>query len=280
MSTYKCARCSYKCKQLNDMKKHLNIQIKCIGNYNSYKLNDEDIYKLSLEKIKKEKIKKEKKYNCVNCNKNFSTSSNLTKHTKLNNCMKSTIIDTSDDIKNSPSNPINLIIDNSVNIDNSVINNITNINITNIISFDDLWNTSHIDDCKKLMLLLTNNKFTTTLKNILENEVNLNVLLDKNSDKALVYKDKILQSMNIKEIVDSTMKKLIHQLKIFENDIVDPNILNIDTKIIDYNMDCIDKKYEDFKKNKFIQDKLKVYIKDIYNTKRDDTMKNYDNNGF
>ena len=130
------------------------------------------------------------------------------------------------------------------------------------------------------MLLLTNNKFTTTLKNILENEVNLNVLLDKNSDKALVYKDKILQSMNIKEIVDSTMKKLIHQLKIFENDIVDPNILNIDTKIIDYNMDCIDKKYEDFKKNKFIQDKLKVYIKDIYNTKRDDTMKNYDNNGF
>ena len=55
-------------------------------------------------------------------------------------------------------------------------------NIT--ISFDDNFNTSKINNNKKLILLLTTSKFTKTLEILLENKVNLNVLIEKKAQCA------------------------------------------------------------------------------------------------
>lgn len=107
-------------------------------------------------------------------------------------------------------------------------------------SFDEDWDTgdpwraytgvlslrktpSEIDINKKLILLLNNSKFTKTLEHILENEVNLNVIIDKTSHNGLVYRNKELVNMNIKDIVQKSMEKLHKHLCDFHKDVIDPN---------------------------------------------------------
>lgn len=89
-----------------------------------------------------------------------------------------------DEIKNSiddKNNILNYNITNNITT-NNYTNNIISVNINLINSFEENWNTTHIDDKTKCFLLLNNSKFTATLENILENEVNLNVLLDNTSE--------------------------------------------------------------------------------------------------
>ena len=142
-------------------------------------------------------------------------------------------------------------------------------------SFDETWNTNHIDNNKKLILLLNNSKFTSTLEDILENEVNLNVLIDNTTDNALVYDNKKLINMSIKDIVKKTMEKLLNHLNDFKNDIIEPNLYNIDKNIIDEQIKIAQNKYKDFNKDQDIQKCVNIFIKDIYNKKKDDTISNY-----
>ena len=223
-SYYECRRCFYKCYQLNDMKKHLNKKIICTRTIESFKFDgsDKDLYLLSLIRIKhKEVIQKDdtkntkdiectedtsnSKYNCETCNKIFTTKSNLNRH----------LVKTCKEIVEDSKNIIN-IIDNSNNSNTNIIN----LNINLVKSFNDDWSTDHINEKDKLVLLLNNSKFTTTLENILENEVNLNVLLDKNNyENGLVYNGDSIVNMNIKEIVKKTMEKLHNHLCNFNKDI-------------------------------------------------------------
>jgi len=261
---YECKRCFYNCNQLNDMKKHLNKKIKCIRKLESFNYNDDELYNLSLTKNNNNIINKE--YICNNCKKSFSTNSNLSRHLSKNLCSDKNKIE----IKNL-ANTIN-------NIDNSTINNINNnisLNINLINSFDEIWNTNHIDNNKKLILLLNNSKFTSTLEDILENEVNLNVLIDNTTDNALVYDNKKLINMSIKDIVKKTMEKLLNHLNDFKNDIIEPNLYNIDKNIIDEQIKIAQNKYKDFNKDQDIQKCVNIFIKDIYNKKKDDTISNY-----
>ena len=285
-SYYECKRCFYKCYQLNDMKKHLNKKIICTRTIESFKFegSDKDLYLLSLIRIKnKEVIQKDdtediectesiegtegtsnSKYTCETCNKIFTTKSNLNRH----------LIKTCKEIVEDSKNIIN-IIDNSNNSNNSNTN-IINLNINLLKSFNDDWSTDHINEKDKLILLLNNSKFTTTLENILENEVNLNVLLDKNNyDNGLVYNGSSIVNMNIKEIVKKTMEKLHNHLCNFNKDIKNSNIYNIDTKIIDNEIIAANNKYNDFKKNLTTQNNVNQYIKDIYDKKIDQTCKKY-----
>lgn len=282
-SYYECKRCFYKCYQKGDMLKHLNVKILCDRIVESFNYCDNELKDISLRRIYPNKID-DSKNKCSECGKCFSYAKTLNKH--QNNCKYKKIIKNNEKIKNTDLPiPINIndnSIDNSIvnSIDNSVDNSIhiknINLNIQLINSFDEQWNITHIDDNKKLILLLNNTKFTSTLEKILENEVNLNVLIDETSDKGLVYNEKKITNIDIKEIVKKTMDKLFNHLRNFKNDILEPNKYNIDKTIIEEQIKLAETKYNDYKTNKDdIEGTVDTIIKDIYTKKKDDTLSNY-----
>jgi hypothetical protein len=169
----------------------------------------------------------------------------------------------------------NNITDNSVNniTDNSTTN--INLNINIIKSFDEEWSVDHIDDKDKLILLFNNSKFTSMLQNILENEVNLNVLLENNSETGLVYNNNKLINMNIKDIVKKTMDKQYKHLCSFKKDITQPNIYNLNENSINEEMKNAYTKYNNYRRNVDIQNYVNTFIKNIYTSKIDNTYKKY-----
>lgn len=293
-SYYECKRCFFKCYQKNTMKKHLERVKICERTLDSFQYEDEDLYELSLTRIYTE----QKKTFCDICNKNFINVFSLKRHN--HSCHKSVNNDKSkvsnseinnnyveDDevnsnidieysnIKNNDSNKNPLCYINNNNINNSVINN--NVNIVNnnlsinIINFDDDWNTSHIDDKQKILLLLKKYKFTTTLENILENEVNLNVLIDNTTENGLVCNNNKFEKMDVKDIVKKTMKKLVYSLNNFKNEIYERNNHELDLDVINTEIKKANLKYKEYKSNKIDQTDVNNLIKNIYNKKKDDT---------
>jgi len=280
-SYYECKRCFHRTYQKIHMMKHLNKKNICARTFESFKYNDEDLYNLSLERIKN-------KFICIKCNKNFCNNNTLKKHIE-NSCKNkqdsnihtdnlnisveaSEVVDTKPDVIQ--------IGDNNINNSNINSNNI-NISISITKSFDEQWDTSCIDINKKFSLLFANSKFTKTLENILENQVNLNVLIDNTSDNGIVYNNNKFIKMNVKEIVKQTMDKLHKHLIEFHSDIFYSDNIDIDKECIDFknNLKKINTKYTDFTKSKDTQHIVNKYITDIFNKKKYNTI-NYIENGY
>ena len=260
------------------MVKHLDKKNLCLRTFESFKYKDEDLYDLSLVRIKN-------KFICVKCEKNFCNNNTLKRHIEKS-CknkeidskkQESDILFENSNISVEASEIIDLKPD-TIQIGNNNINNstincnninlINNININITKSFDEQWDTSGIDVNKKFSLLFANSKFTKTLENILENQVNLNVLIDNTSDDGIVFNDNNFIKMNVKEIVKQTMDKLHKHLIEFYTGIFDSN--NFYKKCIDFklNLQNINTKYTDFTKSKYTQNIVKEYITDIYKKKR------------
>jgi hypothetical protein len=164
---------------------------------------------------------------------------------------------------------------NIYNITNNYTNNI-NLNINLINSFEENWTTTHIDDKTKCLLLLNNSKFTATLENILENNINLNVLLDNTSENGLVYNKDTFINMSLKDIVKTTMDKLYNKLCDFKNDIlISEKNLNIDEKLLEDHIQIVQSKYNNYIQDICVQESVDIFIKDIYNKKKVDTLVNY-----
>jgi hypothetical protein len=107
--------------------------------------------------------------------------------------------------------------------------------------------------------------YTSLLEEILKNEINLNVVIDKDKDSGMVYKndiDKYIQ-MKSKDIVVNTMEKLNFQL----NEINKNNNISF-KEIIDFSRQMINKKYNDYKKNQNIQENVGNIICDIFGNKK------------
>lgn len=229
----------------------------------------------------------------INQNNNQNIKNNdfiesIKKEIQLNNLNKNTNIDSNFDAnidsnidsnttteKNSNEKNIYNITHNNNVTTNNYTNNISlNINLIN--SFDENWTTTHIDDKTKCLLLLNNSKFTATLENILENNINLNVLLDNTSENGLVYQKDNFINMNVKDIVKTTMDKLYNKLCDFKNDIlISEKNLNIDEKLLEDHIQIAHSKYNNYIEDKDVQDSVDGFIKDIYNKKKDDTLVNY-----
>ena len=60
---------------------------------------------------------------------------------------------------------------------------------------------SNIDHQKKLLLFLSDNKYTNTMEEILKNDKNKNVLFDDNNDCGLVFQDDKFINMASDEII-------------------------------------------------------------------------------
>ena len=265
-SYYECKRCFHKFIQKTDMKRHLDNKKLCTRTIESFTYKDEELYNLSLKIIT---LKKNKTIICEKCGKIFYNKNNLNRHLSAS-------------CKNKEDDGKNIIISNNVSDSThvNIINNITNINNININivkSFDEEWDTTLIDNKLKLILLLNDVKFTSTLENILENEVNLNVLIDNTSDTGIIVSDNKFKNMNVKEIVNKTMKKLIDHIYSFHKELSNPNIFNINKILLDGELHKAQDKYNEYIKDVNIQKNVNAFITNMYNKKKEETVKNYIN---
>jgi len=245
--------------------RHLSRKIKCERSIDSYKYSDDEIKILSLEKkydnnnentiinIKDSKTM----YICENCNKSYSRKFNLNRH--KDKCCSIT---------------------NIVNINNTCNNTINNNNILinlKIEPFDNEWDVSKINKFTRHSLLFSKIMYTNLLKTILDNENNLNVIIEKDKNEGVVYKNNMEKfiKMNLKDIVDDSMFKLNKHLKDFYNESInDEEFILMDT-LFEEQKNMIETKYKDYKTNKETQKIVEEFITEIYDKKKEDTLKLY-----
>lgn len=265
---YECKRCLHITKQKIEIVRHLNRKNKCIIiNVEALKYSDTEILDLSTKKMfdKDDSNLNEKDINdkliCNYCNATFHNKSNLNRHINNKKCFeKYTNITNHNNTLNQQ-------------------NNIININFNLVKSFDEDWDISKIDKTLRDMLVLSNIQYTKTLEHILDNENNLNVVLDDDSNSGIVYKNELerFQPMTVTDIIDKSMDKLYKQLKVFYNDFSDKkDEYLLDEHFLNRVKDLTDKKYSDYKTNKDINLRVKELITNIYNSKKNETLKIYE----
>lgn len=241
MSYYKCARCGYIAKQKIDMKRHLDKKTKCeiINNSDNKIFTTDEIYNMSL--VKHCISSDDKNGNgldlglvCNTCKHRYSSTSNFNRHLRSGVCSCE------------PSKNVNVYQNqqniNNINIDNVNITNVynnqyiinincDNANVSNAVTttlrgFDEKWDVSQINNLEKLGIVLSDHKFSNTLKTILKNDANLNVCM--NDDVGIVYKAEKdnYEALSKKELLKKTMDKLHCHLKEFYDDIIKEDIFN------------------------------------------------------
>ena len=278
---YKCIKCNYESDKFRNMKKHMNIKKNCIKNFNIIDCSDNEVivcslisdYKnknLDMNKIKNYKftykykdllyekidnIEKNKLKICNYCNLDCKNMYLLREHI-IYECFENQMINQYENIREKEQhinniNNINNIIDNNgivkINSDNTNITNNYILNINNPIPFDNNWDISEINEASKANIILSKYMYTILLKEILNNENNLNVIIDKNKNIGIVYKNDIDRyiRMEIKEIAGETMNKLKDSLLKITDELKNKEIY--DESILDY-------------KNKDIKNKHACYI--------------------
>ena len=241
--------------------------------YNKKELFDE------LDIIEKNKCKI-----CKYCNKNFLLINDLKKHIIINCFIKylqNKVIENNEqkDMNNSNTNINNNNIDtensnlynkcdmtNSKNTNINTLNNVNNNNINNNIYFDikpvqfnEDWDISKISNGDKGNIMISQFMYTELLEEILKNSANLNVIIDKEKDTGLVYKNDQYIQMNLKDIVSNTMEKLNEHLNHINK--THPNTFK---EIITFSRQMINKKYIDFVNNTDIQNGVGECMSNIY----------------
>lgn len=173
-------------------------------------------------------------------------------------------------------------------INNKIVgnnNNITNINQQNIyveikhpINFDESWDISDIDLKTKFFIVFNNLMYTSLLEEILKNDINLNVIIDKDSNSSIVYKNDIEKyiEMKSKDIVNITMEKLKDQLLDINNDLSD----KVYKDVTDYYRKMITKKYIDYTKDKEIQTKVIDCVSNIFDKNKEKSIEISKNFGY
>jgi hypothetical protein len=212
---------------------------------------------------------------CEICNKIFTRNSSLKRH-QQKICFKNKNIN-----KNYDKHNINI----NNNTNNNTINNILNINFNidnkskNIIPFDEDWDISKIDNETKQLLLMSSIKFTKTMEKILENDANLNILIEKEKNLGIVYKNDTekFKEMNINDIIDKSMTKLYKHLKQFYNEIKEDNEYKICSDYLDNEKIIIDNKYDEYQNNQKTQKIVQNHLIDLYDKNKEKTLNNYKN---
>lgn len=307
MTEYKCIRCLYITKIKTDMVKHLYKLKKCEHkDIDTLNFNDDYIIKNSLTPLHNYNIDS-KKYECDVCMRRYTTQKSLSRHNK--NCTKIDNIsninienyinienlnvysinekednDTKNEIKENSEieKEMNreqlitpdLLENNKISIENM---NIKNINI-NLVGFDEKWNLSHIEDNLKYLFMFSEYKYTDLLKEILENIINLNVILDKYSEKGFVYlnETKKFESREQSKIIEDTIHKLQEQLYEITDKLKGNKKICFDRNILNKIICDIKNKHNDyFKSDKLTQKNIRKNFIDIFNNKYNKSLDNY-----
>lgn len=215
-------------------------------------------------------------YKCLNCDCIFTRKSSLRRH-QNNICKNNNISNSNIENVNIENNNIENNTNNTIN--NNTVNNILNLNLNinnKLISFDNDWDISKLDLETKQLLFLSSIKFTKTMEKILENDANMNVFIEKNSNSGIVYKDKF-EEMNINDIIDKSMEKLYKHLTQFYKDIKIDNEYQIKDEYLEKEQQIIENKYDDYTKNEATQKKVHEHILEIYERNKDKILTNYKN---
>ncbi len=260
-------------------KDDINNNLKNINKNNNDQNNDQNNEKelngsdQNNNNIDSENEKKNKK--CSYCNKILCNKQNLDKHMEI--CKKNP--NYYKNIQQQSLNTINFLTNNQINlVNNNIVNNNSFsqnnliININNdindnkeidkiLIPFFDKFDTSHINDEVKMSLLFSHLYFDT-LKEILKNKVNLNFLINTNSESSFIYKNKTENITKIDNIIiyNNVWKKVRdYLLESFEN--IKKKYPRIEKSIYELTEGQIKKKYNDF-----ILDNNKEYTKNVIAT--------------
>lgn len=265
MPQFICFRCNYETNHKASMYMHLTKNIKCPPTVESLKYSEDEIVKYSLinsndklnlnfnfktSKNRKEfidelkNVYKEKLRICNFCQTQFHKFKDLENH--LFECIQ--IIH---DTKNN-SNPT---LTNNLNINNDSSNDFKFHNTQTIVPFNEKWITSHINNSTKTLLFLSKSKFSKIFENILENNINKNIFLDKNPEYIYVYKNlnEKFKKYKTNDIVEDIMKKLYNHLLDFYDDVKKNNFFEIDNDILKDSLKNIKNKFVIFKKNNEIK---------------------------
>ncbi len=302
-----CKRCSYSTCKFMDVKRHLNKKTLCekdnsllttisddqillstllpldkkndlIDKVELDSLNNSDILWNNRNKLFEILGEIERTKKCIYCNSNFDSIFHLRKHI-ITKCFYNEMLNDINN-KNVNDNSSQIIYtDNSINSINSINNNF-NIYLDidkdkKPIPFDDAWDISKINEDVITGIISSKYMYTKLLKEILQNEINLNVIMDKDSKTGLVYKDEINKYIKMKssEIVDNTMEKLKDQL-------LSLNQLNntLFDEIKDFSRIMITKKYLDYvKNNNNIKSNVNNLVNNTYLEKKNKAIEVYDN---
>jgi hypothetical protein len=302
-STYECKRCMFNTYHFNNIKRHINKKKICERKIGSYNYSDDQILILTLlpslennDEIKKE-IEYLKKSNCIHknktkllneiefidknklkkcmyCNEEFNKIIDLRKHFLIHCFYKELQKNININLDNKK-----ILIDGNNNLNNTTNNQCitNNNNITNIyldykkpIPFDGQWDISMIDQIYKERLIFSNFMYTKLLEEILKNEINLNVIIDKSNDSGIVYKndiDKYIQ-MKSKDIIDNTMDKLKKHLLDFNNESEKFSLIDC----IKLSKRTIEKKHENYVDNEKIKKDVKDIMSNIFEEKKEDAI--------
>jgi hypothetical protein len=256
---YECMRCKYITPRKINMKKHLDKSIKCVKTLDSIGFTDEQLYETSLVKIGKRNKGCPK---CEYCEKEYSSVYTLKRHVKY--FCKNKKEDEKPSIKNIEES--NIQITNNIT-NNQINNNQTNNNIINIINlpvgFEKEWNTDHMNNYLKQLIVVSDNKYTSLLTKILDNKQNLNVICDKEIEDGYVFRNNEYENVEKKEIVDKSMEKLNKELNRMLQDVIENSELFTD-KSAETHKNIINDKYNEYTTNTGIQKIVQKYIIDIY----------------
>jgi hypothetical protein len=309
---YQCKRCSYKTNRFSNLVKHLNIKKQCTRTLESYNYSNDQLLILSLipyvqnnhlikeneieylknsNNIVKHKdellliidnIDKQKLKICNCCSQKFEKIIELKKHIIISCFYKK--LEKENKIEKNDKKSINNIECNNMINSQITTNNITNItnninhihlDIKNIIPFDEDWNISKIDELMKTKLIFSNIMYTKLLEEILKNETNLNIIIDKNDDSGMVYKNDIDKyiKMKIKDIIDNSMEKLHKNLIDFNTSIFNENFYQKSfLNSLNESKNLIESKHLDYKNNLEIQKNVINFISDMFEKKKEDAV--------
>jgi len=260
MSYYECKRCKFRSKFKNDIRRHLDRKIKCGKDLDAYDYNDQELYKLSLIRIVVKNEEDKTKLTCIHCKKIYSRLDSLNRHKLI--CKKA----------NNELDSLNTTITNEYEYNNQ--NVFIEYNNFNLKSFYEDWSIEHIDHYLKLFILLSQTKYTDFLKEVMKNKENLNIILEKNSDSCLIYKNKTEGYVKIKinELFERLMVKINEQLqKIFDEYLsekhnIEKSVLNtIKEEKINNNI-----KLTDYMNNITLKKIVDTILLDILNKNKED----------
>lgn len=295
---FECYRCNkYSTLKKSNIINHLSKKNKCepYDIINIIDLNNNEILEKSL--IPKYKKDESKENICNLCNKNFKSYKTLKFH-QYNTCKLK--IDKENNIEINNSNIQNLIKDNNIDTQNNIniknlikdnnietqniietqiINNFQNpiFNI-NLIGFEEKWCLDHITDSDKKIISFCHFKYTTLLREILTNFVNLNVFIDKNTEQGYVYNNstKNFEKMDKNQIIKDTIDKLHTNLIEINEEIKEDKNFYLDRKLLNSSKTEIETKYNNYnKENNNNKIKINKDFLDIYKNKDDETKKYY-----
>jgi len=286
---YVCKKCNFTCSVKNDMKRHLSRKKKCIpSSVEKYEITDEQNLEESLIPLYNyDKEILDNGIECKKCGKFFVSQKVLNIHStnycKIDEPAEPTEPEETESIYKNI-NIENLNIDNSTNSNNITVNNTVNniINFNPIVNihlqdFKDDWKTDHISDIVKKVIFMCQHKFTNFLTEVLKNNENNNVVLDKNSINGYVYnKSKMEFEVKSKDIIiDETFDKLKKQLLDLSDEVVQEPYA-IENSDVRKSVRDIKTKYNNYKNcNKKKKQAINDLFTNIYDNNKTETAKNF-----